>query len=197
MKKKTKTQSTLDKAEKYILENFDKFHLKIDEIIFAENLNAILEECRTLKNIKILDVILEAILNNLEIEEVKKFSDFNAFENKFLKIFNNFKLKNLIREDSIGSLVREKAIKLFYVANQEVEKFDKTFESYLEICKLAKKNSQFEEFKQIKSDELSELYKNDETILLRSVYFNDLINLLYTNFLDKDENAKKHWGIKE
>lgn len=194
--KKNKTQLTIEKAQKYILENFDGLSLKMEVLDYCYGLKEILKESKKLKNANIHFITLNTILNNLSLLEIKKFSDFKAFENKLNNILDKRKLFGLVGKDFLDSINRKIAIDLYYQANPDVENFDKCLEAYLELHKLSKNNEQLQDFKKIKENELNKLFIEGKSLINRSVYLNDLIDKIYVDYLDtNDEALRKHWGI--
>lgn len=194
--KKNKTQLTIEKVQKYILENFDGLSLKMEVLDYCYGLKEILKESKKLKNANIHFITLNTILNNLSLLEIKKFSDFKAFEKNLNNILDKRKLFGLVREDFLDSINRKIAIDLYYQANPDIENFDKCLEAYLELHKLSKNNKQLQDFKKIKENELNKLFIEGKSLINRSVYLNDLIDKIYVDYLDtNDEALRKHWGI--
>ena len=163
---------------------------------YCYGLKEILKESKKLKNANIHFITLNTILNNLSLLEIKKFSDFKAFEKNLNNILDKRKLFGLVREDSLDSINRKIAIDLYYQANPDVDNFDKCLKAYLELHKLSKNNEQLQDFKKIKENELNKLFIEGKALINRSVYLNDLIDKIYVDYLDTNDKAlRKHWGI--
>lgn len=170
MVKKSKGILTVEKLDKYILENFKKIsHLELNQ-----GISNILNEYRNFKGINPALIMILTIFRYKDLEFFKNFKTTIEIEKYFQNILTNYCIEAQIAVVQLPAEIIEKIRKYYYKVNSEVEKFDKMLIFY-HRNKYLSDDEDIKVLLALKERQIKKIIEENNDIVNKSVFIRELL----------------------